>query len=277
ANSEVATSAPVANATVAPGTVFTLADGTKPASVAISVTNIPVNTAVAPTANIGGVPTTVVSTRVEIINNQIPSKKLDLQPSGLVLSQPMIVDVYIGKDYPATMSVAEKTARQNGLTMNYVRKDGTVEVVTPDHFSADRNTVYYKITHFSQWSQSNKFVTIKPSLSKALTTSSPVTKLGECGSNLVFTPFFKVGFVNPISFLLTGSAQAVTFGATGDLRVYLGSPGFFVSATYYYDIETFDLNDATPGFEFDTLIGLPTATVHLNAEYLSCHNQGGTP
>ena len=277
ANSEVATSAAVANATVAPGTVFTLADGTKPVSVAISVTNIPVNTDVAPTVNIGGIPTTIVTTGVEIVNNQIPTQKLDLQPSGLVLSQPMTIDVYIGKDYPATMSVAEKTARQNGLTMNYVRKDGTVEVVSPDHFSADRNTVYYKITHFSQWSQSNKYVTIKPSLSKALTTSSPKTKQGECGSSLGFLPSFSVSFVYPISYLLTGSVQPVSYGGNGEVKFFPGSPGFFVSATYYYDLETFDLNDATPGFEFDTLIGLPTATVHLNAEYLSCHNQGGTP
>jgi len=275
ANSEVPTSNPVANATVAPGTVFTLADGTKPASVAISVTNIPVNTDVAPTTSIGGVATTVVSTGVEIINNQIPSQKIDLQPSGLVLSQPMIIDVYIGKDYPATMSVAEKTARQNGLTMNYVRKDGTVEVVTPDHFSADRNTVYYKITHFSQWNQSNKYVTFKPSLLKALTTSDPVTETGKCGSSFILIAQTSFMYENPVSYLLTGSAQRVKYSSGSPFVIYLGSPGFSVSATYYSDVETFDLDDSTPGFEFKAFVRLPKATFHIDAKYVPCHNQGG--
>jgi hypothetical protein len=275
ANSEVTSSSPVANVTVDPGTVFTLADGTKPAAVPISVTNIPVNTDVAPTEIIGGVPTTSVATGVEIINNQIPTQKLDLQPSGLVLSQPMTIEVFIGNDYPAIMPVAEKIARQNGLTMNYVRKDGTVEVVSPDHFSADRNYVYYKITHFSQWSQLNKFVTIQPSLSKAQILTPEKTENGECGLVLKVNPFYGYNYSYPVTFLLTGNNKSVSYTVYAAVVRANPGAGYYASATYSFDAETYDLKDSTPGYQTTYLIRVPKSNLNLVIRFIPCHNQGG--
>ncbi len=158
-------SAVVANVTVSPATVFTLADGTKPASVGISVTNVPVATQTLPVVN-----NQVVASSVSVVKDKIAMQTLNLQPEGLTFDKPMVIDMSIANLYPSSMSTALKTAFQNALALNYVRKDGTVEVITPDHFSTDRNTVYYKINHFSSYVLVNSAVV---SFVRQSTTESP--------------------------------------------------------------------------------------------------------
>jgi hypothetical protein len=270
ANSEAPTSAPVAAVTIAPNTVFTLADGTKPATVSMSVTNLPVNTTVAPVVSVGGVNTVVVSSGVEIVNNQIPSQKLDLQPSGLVLSQPLTIDMYIGDNYPATMSLAEKTARQAGLTLNYVRKDGTVEVVSPDHFSADRNTVYYKISHFSEWVQTNKNVTLTKK--KALGTYSPISVSGNCGMSFSYNfESLEVQTIE-ISYLLT-NFRSNRVAHRSYVPSFLGfRTGFIASFIGINTYETWDLIDSTPIFGRTYTFRIPYPVWSIQTNYVVCHN-----
>jgi hypothetical protein len=271
-NAEAPSSAPVANATVAPNTVFTLADGTKPATVSISVTNLPVNTSVAPVATIGGVNTLVVSNGLEIVNNQIPSQKLDLQPTGLVLSQPMTIDMYIGDKYPPTMSVAEKTARQNGLTLNYVRKDGTVEVVSPDRFSADRNTVYYKITHFSEWTLNNKDITFTLLSS---TTLAPVNQTFNCAApvpaGIKLTA--SVSYNAAVAWLMTGRFLPITY--THESPAFAGvagSPANQATISWVGNAQTYSLVDKTPGFSSTTTVTIPAVGGNTATNFSVCHN-----
>jgi hypothetical protein len=271
-NSEVTSSAVVANATVAPGTVFTLADGSKPASVSISVTNIPVNTTTAPVVTVNGVPTSVVDNGIEVVNNSIPSQKIDLQPTGLVLDKPMVIDVYIGDKYPTSMSQTEKIARQAGLTLNYVRKDGTVEVVTPDHFSADRNTVYYKITHFSEWDQANSMVTMTKS--KSLSLSPVQLQIGNCGVGLTAHFSYISDYTGVVAWLLTGGRSNSVRFISDDVQQYPGNAGFQVFASFQYLIETWDLSDLTPGFSSVNKIAIPGSGVSSVVNN-TCHNQGG--
>jgi hypothetical protein len=268
-NSEVASSAPIAAATIAPGTVFTLADGTKPATVAISVTNVPVNTDNAPALIVGGVPQIEVSSGVEIVNNQIPSQKLDLQPSGLVLSQPMTIDMYIGDDYPSDMPLAEKIARQASLSLNYVRKDGTVEVVTPDRFSADRNTVYYKISHFSEWVQTNQDITLEETDDKVVYLSPNQTVNSACG--LVLSRTFEVVnvYTGRIAWKLTGRSTAVSYRTFRVVNL-VGRPGFIGNAIFSCEVKYFNLKDRWE--KSSVKIRIAQKNVKLTTTYLPCHN-----
>lgn len=265
-------SAPVAAAEVQPGTTFTLADGSKPASVSISVTNIPVNTAVAPVESVNGVSTLVVPDGIEVIDNKIPSTKLNLQPEGLVLSQPMIVSVDLTNKYPTTMSLAEKTARQAGLTMNYERKDGTFETITPDHFSADRNTVYYKISHFSQWSESNSNVTFVKEKRAGL---SPLQNaVGACGA--AFDHTFEYSFIISdirIIYPLFGATASQQVAMTVDERIKNPlSSGFYSSVNWQCAYETYILTDSTPGYSITATVIVPLYGVSTK-EYVACHQQ----
>lgn len=264
-----ASSAPVAAAQVQPGTTFTLADGTKPASVSISVTNIPVNTDVAPVTIINGVSTKVVTGPVEVIGDKIPSTKLDLQPEGLVLSQPMIISVNLSDRYPASMSVAEKTARQAGLRMNYERKDGTFEVVTPDNFSADRNTVYYKISHFSQWNEVNEFVKITKSSTTGL---SPLQIAnGICGRVFSNTFSYSQTLTSKFSWLLAGSETPITYASTTKVDAEAKS-GFSAQYRYNCVTESYTLTDLTPGFGSSITFTKPVNGV-TTLIWSACHNQ----
>lgn len=274
-NSEVPTSAPVANATVAPGTVFTLADGTKPATVNITATNIPTEASTAPITNTGGGQQASVTSNSELVNSSVPLQQLDLQPSGLVLSVPMMIDMYIGNDYPSDMSLAEKIAAQDGLTLNYVRTDGTVEVVSPDHFSADRNTVYYKISHFSRWTRLNKYSRVTKAT--PFITYETQSKTSDCGGNISGSYLF-------YRLYLSSTRIGWWLGLRSDLHLYyslihplgiIQSPtGFYVKADVTATIENWVLTITVPGFPRTYNIQIPT-NITFKQAFIPCHNQGG--
>ena len=279
-NSEVASSATVANVTVPAATVFTLADGTKPASVNISVTNVPVMSQLAPVMNIGGVEQVLVN-NVEVIKDQMPIKNLDLQPEGMSFDKPMIIDVYIGDQYPDDMPLDVKTAEQDGLTMNYVRKDGTVEVVTPDHFSADRNTVYYKITHFSNWHLMNRFWRLT---SVNVTLSEVKTQVGECGGPLGGTFTYEVRYKriggDPfLPWLLTGSKRGDAVYSISLPYSVLGQTGFYIQATWQCTLLNYTLSYTGPSPYWKSYgtrgIVIPILTSMPTIQFIPCHNQGG--
>jgi len=267
-NSTDAASTPIAAAVIAPGTVFTLPDGSKPATVAISVSNVPLSTDNATTGVIDGVVTTVIKTDPEVINGQIASQKLDLQPSGLVLSQPMTIDMYIGNDYPPSMTVAEKTARQAGLTLNYVRKDGTVEVVTPDRFSTDRNTVYYKILHFSQGGQTNK--KDKFNKDKALVLV-PKSAAGQCQGGIVGTIDLTYKYNKRTGWLITGQESDIAFSHVESYNV---SPkaGYYPLINFTFGYDTYTLTDATAVYGSTQKILKPRRSATRVVSYVVCHN-----
>ncbi|MCK9411666.1 MAG: hypothetical protein M0Q53_05140 [Prolixibacteraceae bacterium] len=276
-NSEVPTSAPVANATVTPGTVFTLADGTKPATVSITVTNVPSEASTAPVTNTGGGNQVTLTSSTEVVNNSIPMQQLDLQPTGLVLSTPMIIDMYIGDDYPSNMSLAEKTARQAGLTLNYVRTDGTVEVVNPDHFSADRNTVYYKISHFSKWTHLNKLATM--TRAGTFYTYETQSKSSDCGGSL--TGFFQIvktySKSTRIPWLITRKDNADLIYKTNPFiapNIYAPT-GFYTKFDMTFRIENWILTDSTPGYSQTYSIQVPVYISSTLLGFIPCHNQGG--
>jgi hypothetical protein len=276
ANSEVAASATVASVAVAPATVFTLADGTKPATVSISVTNVPVNTQLAPVVNVGGSNQVVVAS-IDVIKDQIPVKTLDLQPEGLTFSQPMVIDMYIGDMYPPQMSIADKTSKQAGLTLNYVRKDGTVEVLTPDHFSTDRNTVYYKITHFSQWHLLDNFLKI---VKGANTKSAIQTKTSACGLGLnatfEYTTLYKM--MDPADpyrpWLLTSQWADARYTVQESVNAP-AQAGWTCVATWQCTLENWVLTDSCPGFwqQWKTRnIVIPVKGEKPTVSYVACHN-----
>lgn len=275
-NSEVPTSAPVANATVTPGTVFTLADGTKPAMVSITATNIPTEASTAPVTNTGGGNQVVLSGSSEVVNNSVPLHQLDLQPTGLVLSIPMIIDMYIGDDYPSDMSLAEKTARQVGLTLNYVRKDGTIEEVSPDHFSADRNTVYYKISHFSTWIQLNKFA--KMTMASIFYTNETQNHYSGCASSYhaIFQLVKTYSKSTRLPWLITRKSGVDlvygTFPFTLDFPVLTG---YYFSMDVTFRVENWILTDSTPGYSQTFNIQIPIQLSSVLTKFIPCHNQGG--
>ena len=279
ANPDVSTSATVADVTVAAGTVFTLADGTKPTTVNISVSNVPVNTQLAPLLNVGGV-NEVQVTNIVVIKDQIPVKTLDLQPEGMTFDKPMIIDMYIGDMYPSTMPLDVKIAKQNGLTLNYVKKDGTVEVLTPDHFSTDRNTVYYKVTHFSKWNLLDNWLSIK----LISTTKSAVqTKFGACGAALSgtfqYTARYKINdSADPYGAWLLTSRWADAVYTVSDNYSFAAQPNYEIKATWQCTLENWQLTDTCPGFwqQWHTRnFIIPQQGEATKCEYVACHNQGG--
>ncbi|MCX6219418.1 MAG: hypothetical protein NTZ69_00325 [Bacteroidia bacterium] len=279
ANSEVTTSATIATVTVAPATVFTLADGSKPATVSITSTNVPVNTQLAPMLNIGGV-TEVQVSAIEVIKDQIPVKTLDLQPEGMTFDKPMVIDMYIGDLYPSDMPIAIKTLKQDGLTLNYVRKDGTVEVILPDHFSADRNTVYYKITHFSKWNLLDNWLSIR----LINTTKSAVqSQSGACGGPLggTFEYITRYRMNDPSDpyrpWLLTARWADAVYSVKENFS-FPGQTGFYVVATWQCTLENWELTDRCPGFWQQWRIRsivIPQKGEMPKLQYVPCHNQGG--
>ena len=278
-NTDVASSAVVANTTVAPATVFTLADGTKPASVSISVSNVPVNTQIVPLMNVGGV-NEVQVTGIDITKNQIPVKTLDLQPEGMTFDKPMIIDMYIGDMYPPNLPLADKIAKQNGLTLNYVRKDGTVEVLTPDHFSTDRNTVYYKVTHFSKWNLLDNWLTIQ----YVNTTVSPVqSKSGPCGFGLAGNFNYTVRYspnnsADPYcAWLLTSRWADAVYNVTESYS-FVAKAGYYVQASWQCNVQNYVMTDNCPGYwqQWHTRnIAIPEEGQQVKLTYVVCHNQGG--
>jgi len=276
-NSEVATSSVIADVTVAPATVFTLADGTKPTTVNISVTNVPVNTQLAPVLNVGGVNQVQVSS-IDVIKDQIPVKTLDLQPEGMTFDKPMIIDMYIGDMYPSDMPVAIKTLKQDGLTLNYVKKDGTVEVLTPDHFSADRNTVYYKITHFSKWNLLDSWLSIKLT---GTTKSAIQSQSGACGAPLggtfTYTTTYKMNDpADPYRPWLLTSRWADAVYSVKENYSFAAQTGFIAVATWQCTLENWTLTDTCPGY-WQTWrtrsIVIPVQGEKPQLQYVACHQQ----
>jgi hypothetical protein len=276
-NTDVASSAVVANTTVAPATVFTLADGTKPTTVSISVSNVPVNSQVVPLMNVGGV-NEVQVTGIDVIKGQIPIKTLDLQPEGMTFDKPMIIDMYIGDLYPPNLPLAYKIAKQDGLTLNYVRKDGTVEVLTPDHFSVDRNTVYYKVTHFSKYNLTDNYVSIQY---VNTTNSSPQSKSGTCGFPLAGTFNYTVRYkimdpADPYGAWVLTSRNADAVYSVSESYSFEARAGYYVQASWQCDVENYILTDNTPGQQWHTRnITIPVQGQKVTLTYVVCHNQGG--
>jgi hypothetical protein len=279
-NPDVASSQVVANTVVAPATVFTLADGTKPATVSISVSSVPINTQLVPVMNVGGVNEVQVS-GIDVIKDQIPVKTLDLQPEGMTFDKPMIIDMYIGDMYPPNMSINDKTAKQNGLTLNYVRKDGTVEVLTPDHFSADRNTVFYKVTHFSKWNLLDNWVSIK----LISTTKSPLqTKTSSCNfglaGNFSYTSRYVFGAAaDPYGPWLLTSRFADAVYTVAESFSFPVQSGYYVQATWQCTLENWQMTDNCPGAYWQQWhirnFVIPVQGDKVKLTYVVCHNQGG--
>lgn len=279
ANAEVPSSATVANVTVAASTAFTLADGTKPTTVNISVTNVPVNAALEQIINSGGSSQIEVG-NIEVIKDQIPVKSLDLQPEGLTFDKPMIIDMYIGDLYPSTMPLDVKILKQDGLTLNYVKKDGTVEVLKPDHFSTDRNTVYYKVTHFSKWNLLDGWLSIKQNAS----TLSPLeTKTGSCGQafsgSFEYTTLYKMNDpADPYRpWLLTGVWADAKY-TVKEAFTAAAQANYYAQVTWQVTLENWTLTDTCPGFwqtwRTRTIV-IPIQGNKPLIKYIACHNQGG--
>jgi len=263
-------SAPVAKAEVQPGTTFTLADGSKPASVSISVTNIPVNSDVAPVETVGGVEAVAMpsGSNVEVIDNKIPSTKLNLQPEGLVLSQPMIISVDLSGRYE-DMTMEEIIESQSGLAMTYERKDGTFETVKPDSFSPDRMTVYYKISHFSQWTEVDENVTFEEEKATGLSPEQIAESL--CGEDLVKTFNFNTVTDKKAGRLLTGKSKPVKFNVQNPIKI-TKKPGYYGRAKW---------SAVTKSYILSQKVGANTTTYRVlipqngvwTYEYIVCHNQ----
>ncbi|MCK9639537.1 MAG: hypothetical protein M0R39_06460 [Prolixibacteraceae bacterium] len=276
-NSELPTSAPVANATITPGTVFTLADGTKPATVSITATNIPTEASTAPITTVGGEQVSELTGSPELVNNSVPLQELDLQPSGLVSSIPMMIDMYIGDDYPDDMSLDEKIASQSGLTLNYVRSDGTVEEVSPDHFSADRNTVYYKISHFSRWRRLNKHV--KMSRASPFHTFETISKTSNCGGVVAGWIISSRTYLrsSKIAYLLSGGrkTRSLKYRSQAYIGLIESPTGYYVKADAVFRIENWILKSSVPGYIATYNVQVPVYPVAVNQTFIPCHNQGG--
>ena len=278
-NTDVASSAVVANTTVAPATVFTLLDGTKPATVSISVSNVPVNSQVVPIMNVGGV-NEVQVTGIDITKDQIPVKTLDLQPEGMTFDKPMIIDMYIGDLYPPNLPSADKIEKQKGLTLNYVRKDGTVEVLTPDHFSADGNTVFYKVTHFSKWSLLDNWLSIQ----YVNTTNSPMqSQSGTCGFPLAgsFNYTVRYKLMDPADpyrpWLLTSRSADAVYNVS-ERYSFPERAGYYVDARWQCNVLNYIMTDRCPGYwqQWRTRnIAIPEEGQQVKLTYVVCHNQGG--
>lgn|GEM_PF-1922648 len=270
------TAAPVvATVTVPSNTVFTLADGSKPATVNISVTNVPVAAAAAPVEVVNGV-SQVQMTDVQVVaGDKIPLKTLDLQPEGLTFDKPMVIDMSIADLYPPAMSVAEKTTRQAGLVLSYVHKDGSVEKVVPDHFSADRNTAYFKISHFSKWQIVNDHVKLKYISSS----DSPLqVKTAGCGEALsgTFTYESRYKYLDPtdpwLSWVMTSSTNDLVYTLSQEVN-QSAVPGYSISATWKCTLEKWQVIDSDdPGHTTRNVL-IPTNGV-LTVNTSICHNQG---
>ena len=273
----VASSAVVADVTVAPATVFTLADGSKPTSVSISVTNVPVATATLPATN-----NTVVATSVPVVKNQVPIQTLDLQPEGMTFDKPMVIDMNIANLFPASMSVAQKTAYQNALTLNYVKKDGTVEVITPDHFSADRNTVYYKISHFSTWVLTNSAVI---SFVQIASTEIPFTPAVNptCGATLAAGSFTEsITYTNSdatipnLAWILTNRSDitSVTYPVTVNFDAVAGVANTYAGESWSCSVDNYLLTVQLPGSTSTIVktISVPNNSQLPHPSFSPCHN-----
>jgi hypothetical protein len=266
----------VATVNIPANIVYTMPDGSKPATVNISVTNVPVAAETAPVEVVNGV-SEVQMTKVDLVaGDKIPLKTLDLQPEGLTFSKPMMVDMNIADLYPPQMSVAEKTKRQAGLVLSYVHQDGTVEKVVPDHFSADRNTAYFNITHFSKWIIVNEHVKLK----YVSSSDSPLqVKTAGCGEAL--SGFFeyesRYKFLDPaypwLSWVITRGTNDLVYGIMEDYSKS-AIPGYSQTATWKCTLEKWQVIDMDDTMSSNHYVIIPTNGI-LDFSTSLCHNQGG--
>ena len=267
-------SAVVANVTVAPATVFTLADGTKPASVNISVTNVPVVTQSLPVTN-----NQVVASSVAVVKDKIALQTLDLQPEGMTFDKPMVIDVNIANKFPASMSLAQKTALQNSLTLNYTKKDGTVEVISPDHFSTDRNTVYYKISHFSSWTMESStvsFVLLAPTTAPAQSLYTPTCNATLTGSTFTYSTTYSNNDPSfpMLAWYLTGNVNAtdVKYSVTSNFDTVAAQSGVYSGVIWGCYLENWQLTVTIPGSATLTkTISIPKSTYAPHNDFPPCH------
>ena len=260
----------IASVSVPANTVFTLADGSKPATVNISVTNLPTAAAAAPVEIVNGQQETALK-EMDIVNNGLAVKKLDLQPQGLTFSKPMVISMYIGDMYPG-MTVAEKTADQTGLVFDYKRQDGTVETVNPDHFSLNRDTIFFQISHFSDWQLSISYLKLV-----STETWSPLqTVTSDCGAgipsfsystsfqytNSLFSLVLRLLVMN--GYLLTTYVDNVNIPAV---------PGYTVTATWQTKLNKIDVTNTKNGQQVTFYLFKKESKT--DKTYNICHNQGG--
>jgi hypothetical protein len=273
---EVPASPVVAVLTVPAATVFTLPDNSKPVTVNISVTNIPTPAQSVPTVVVANVSEKQAAPVQVVIGDKLPMKILDLQPSGLTFDKPMVIELSIADCYPKAMTIAEKIAKQADLSLNYVRKDNTVEKVAPDHFSADRNTVYFQITHFSQWFMTNNKVTV----TKIGSSLSPVQeKTAGCGEALAgsFVYTLRIKYLDPadpyLPWLLSNEEIDLVYTVSESFAVD-PLPGYSTKATWQCDLVNYRVVDTTPGGRSRD-VAVPQSGRQVVVQRIICHNQGG--
>jgi hypothetical protein len=188
--------------------------------------------------------------------------------------------MYIGDMYPPNLPLADKIAKQDGLTLNYVRKDGTIEVLTPDHFSPDRNTVYYKVTHFSKWNLLDNWLDIQ----YINTTNSPLqSKSGSCGFGLAGSFNYTVRYkimdpADPYRPWLLTSRFADAVYSVSDSYSFDARAGYYVQASWQCNVLNYVLTDKCPGYwqQWRTRnISIPESGDKVKLTYVVCHNQGG--
>ncbi len=275
-SADVPSSPVVATVTVPAGIVVTMPDGSKPTTISLSATNLPTENQITPVNMVNGVPT-VEAQPLGVSNGQIVLKTIDLQPEGITFNIPMIVELNISDMYPASMDATFKAARQNALTLNYIRKDGTIEKISPDHFSADRGIAYFKITHFSEWNLVNSNLTMTK-----VTTGFAAEKnvISDCGkgltgsfTNTIHYPY-GTGSDPYLPWLITSIAADVNYTVTANYDIPPVS-GKQVTAHWSCIIETWELKDSTPGGVPKRTLLIPAAGSSVTATYADCHNQGG--
>ena len=276
ANADVSSSEVVASIAIPAGVVFTLPDGTKPASVSLSATNVPTQADLLKPEIVNGV-AEVHPTSVQVVSGQIPLKTLDLQPEGLTFDKPMEVELKIGDMFPASMPAAYKKKKLDNLTLNYVHKDGTIEKVSPDHFSSDKSTVYFKINHFSTWNLADNGVTMILESTNSLDPAQTFT--GACGAAVSKVFSYTVTYAygtganqSYLPWMLTNTESDVVYTVSETFN-HAAAAGLMIEAIWACQIQTWKLTDSSTGDVYT--VKIPIAGNSASFTTADCHNQGG--
>lgn len=273
-DSENNSSPAVATVSVPSGTQFTMADGTHPAFINMTVTNIQPSSELSPSEVVNGVKTLEMK-GVDLAHQKVLVKNLDFQPEGVTFSKPLMIGINISDVFPSTMSQSEKTAHQNDLTIDNVSEDGSVESHSPDHFSSDRSIAYFKITHFSDWTLVFKSVTM--TFEKYF--YSPLqTKSGLCGEPLTGRFEYVAHYLSSdpgnvyLTWLITKQSGDVVYKVVENFN-RRAVPGYSITATWQCLIAEWRLTDQKTGIS--RLVDIPVKGNKVTLSYHLCHNQGG--
>ncbi len=150
-NTPGATTKPAeAKMTLPAGTEIRLADGSIPTSLAIVAT--PVISEAASAVDNGSNTGPITAPSEDALLNGL-GKSMNFQPSGLTLSKPLKIAMYVGDILEKGTQFASINAqKKKGLVFVNVAKDGTKETIKPmtgmEHIA---DTVYFEINHFSTW------------------------------------------------------------------------------------------------------------------------------